>query len=150
MKRMRIANTTFTVNLVPTRYILTRYPRSYLQHCLRSTNETVTCTAPKLFLYFGETLKHEASGRAFQRVSNLRRRNIRGSTEKEMHMICLHIERAYRPGIGFADAVDFPFYKRRELAGQNLLAVFGTPDKVIGQFVGDALGVLCMHPYTSI
>jgi hypothetical protein len=62
-------------------------------------------------------------------------------------MLCLHIESAYRPGIGFADAVDFPFHKRRKLARQNLFAIFGTPDKVIGQLVGDVFGVLCLHTH---
>ena len=102
-------------------------------------------TAPKLFLYFGKTLQHEASGRAIQRVSNLRGSHRWGSTEKEMHMICLHIESADRPGSGFADAADFLFDKCSKFTYQNLFPIFRTPDKVIGQFIGDVFGVLCIH-----
>jgi hypothetical protein len=65
---------------------------------------------------------------------------------KEMHMIGLDIERPYRPGVGFTDAANFLFHKRSKLANQNLLAVFGTPDKVISQFIGDVFGVLCSNP----
>ena len=64
---------------------------------------------------------------------------------KEMHMIGLDIERPYRPGVGFTDAANFLFHKRSKLANQNLLAVFGTSDKVISQFIGDVFGVLCIH-----
>ena len=39
-------------------------------------------TAPKLFLYFGKTLKHFAGGRAFQRVSNLRANHRWGRLRK--------------------------------------------------------------------
>jgi len=49
-----------------------------------------------------------------------------------MDMICLKIERAYGPGVGFTDAADFLFHKRGELTNQNLLAVCATSDKVIG------------------
>ena len=68
-----------------------------------------------------------------------------GETEKEMHMICLHIESAYRPGIGLADAADFLFDKCSKFTHQNLFPIFRTPDKVIGQFIGDVFGVLCIH-----
>ena len=64
---------------------------------------------------------------------------------KEMHMIGLDIERPYRPGVGFADAANCLFHKRSKLANQNLLAVFGTSDKVISQFIGDVFGVLYIH-----
>ena len=64
-----------------------------------------------------------------------------------MDMICLRIERPYRPGIGFTDTADFLFDKRRKFANENLFAVFGTPDKVIGQFIGDVFGVLCIHTH---
>jgi hypothetical protein len=42
---------------------------------------------------------------------------------KEMHMICLHIESAYRPGIGFADAADFLFDKWSKFTHQNLFPI---------------------------
>ena len=64
---------------------------------------------------------------------------------KEMHMIGLDIERPYRPGVGFTDAANCLFHTRSKLANQNLLAVFGTPDKVISQLIGDVFGVLCIH-----
>ena len=60
-------------------------------------------------------------------------------------MIGLDIERPYRPGVGFADAANCLFHKRSKLANQNLLAVCGTPDKVISQLIGDVFGVLCIH-----
>lgn len=62
-----------------------------------------------------------------------------------MDMICLPISRAYRPGIGFADAAAFLFDKRSDLANQNLLAILGTPDKMIAQLARDVFGVLCIH-----
>ena len=64
-----------------------------------------------------------------------------------MHMIFLHIEHAYRPGIGFADSANFLFHKSSKLADQNLLTIFRAQDKVIGQFVGDVFGVLCIHTH---
>ena len=82
-----------------------------------------------MFLDCREVLKHFTGGRTFQRVSDLRRCDRRGSIEKEMHMILLNIERAYRPGIRFADAADFLPNKRSQLANQNLFAVFGTQTK---------------------
>ena len=60
-------------------------------------------------------------------------------------MIFLDIESTYRPGVGFADATDFLFNKRRTFPHQNLLPVLGTPDQMIGQFVGDVFGVLRIH-----
>jgi hypothetical protein len=57
----------------------------------------------------------------------------------------MHIERASGPGVGFTDAADFLFNKRGELTNQNLLAVFGTPDKVLGQFRRDMCGMLRIH-----
>jgi hypothetical protein len=48
-----------------------------------------------------------------------------------MHMIFLPTSRAYDPDVGFTDATDFLFHKRGKLANENLLAVFGTSDKVI-------------------
>jgi hypothetical protein len=62
-----------------------------------------------------------------------------------MDMIFLYIERTYRPGVGFADATDFLLDKRGDLASQDVFPVLGTPDKVIGSFVGDVFGVLCIH-----
>ena len=63
-----------------------------------------------------------------------------------MDMIVLNIESAYRPGVGEADAANFLFDKRSKLADQNLLTIFETPDKVIGQCVGDVFGLLRFHP----
>jgi len=37
------------------------------------------------------------------------------------------------------------FDKRSNLSDEKLLAIFGTPDKMIGQFVGDVFGVLHIH-----
>jgi excisionase family DNA binding protein len=65
--------------------------------------------------------------------------------EKEMHMIFPHIERAYRPGVDSTDAADFLFDKRCNLPGQDAFPIFGTPDKVISQFVGGMFGVLGIH-----
>jgi len=62
-----------------------------------------------------------------------------------MDMIGLHVERAYRPGVGFTNAANFPFEKRCQLPNQNLFAVFGAPDKVVSQLVGDVFGVLRIH-----
>jgi hypothetical protein len=62
-----------------------------------------------------------------------------------MDMIFLNIKSASRPGMRFADATDFLFDKRSKLANQKLLPLFRTPDQVIGQFVGDMFGVLCIH-----
>lgn len=60
-------------------------------------------------------------------------------------MIGLHIERTYRPGVGFTDATDFLFEKRGEFPDQNLFPVFGAPDKMVSQLVGDVFGVLYIH-----
>ncbi len=60
-------------------------------------------------------------------------------------MIWLHVERAYRPGVSFTDAANFPFDKRRQLPNKNLFAVFGTPDKMVSQLVSDVFGVQCIH-----
>ena len=65
-----------------------------------------------------------------------------------MDMICLHVESAYRPSIGFTDATNFLFEKRCKLPDQNLFTVFGAPDKVIGQFIHDVFGVLRIHTPT--
>ena len=62
-----------------------------------------------------------------------------------MHVINLHIECAYRPGVRFTETTDFLFYKRRKFADENLLAVFRTPDEVRGQLVGDMFGVLRIY-----
>jgi hypothetical protein len=43
--------------------------------------------------------------------------------EKEMHMIGLLVERAYDPGVCFADAADFLFNECSKLAYQNFFAV---------------------------
>jgi len=49
-----------------------------------------------------------------------------------MHVICLHIERAYRPGVRFADTTDFLLDKGRKFSYQNLFPIFWASDKVIG------------------
>jgi len=70
-----------------------------------------------------------------------------GATSKEMHMIFLDIESAYRPRVGFTDAADFLLDKRGKLANQESFTVLGTPDKVITQLVRDVFGVLCLHTH---
>jgi len=60
-------------------------------------------------------------------------------------MIFLHIKRTYRPGVRFAETTDFLFDKQSKLANQNLFPLLGAPDKVIGQFIRDVFGVLCIH-----
>jgi hypothetical protein len=72
-------------------------------------------------------LKHVTGGGFFQGMRNLRGSNRWGATSKEMRMI-------------------FLFHKCRNLSGQEMFPVLGTPDKVIGSFVGDVFGVLCLHP----
>jgi hypothetical protein len=62
-----------------------------------------------------------------------------------MDMIFLHIERTYRPAVGFTDAAEFLLDKRGKLARQNLLAVLGAPDKVVSYLVGNMFGMLCIH-----
>jgi len=62
-----------------------------------------------------------------------------------MHMIFLHVKRTYRPGVRFAETTDFLFDKQSKLANQNLFPLLGAPDKVIGQFIRDVFGVLCIH-----
>ena len=42
-------------------------------------------------------------------------------------------------------AANFPFDKRCQLPNQNLFTVFGTPDKMVSQLVGDMFGVLRIH-----
>ncbi len=64
-----------------------------------------------------------------------------------MHMIGLHVERAYRPGIGFTNAADFPVKKRCQFPNENLLPIFRTPDKMVAELVRDMLGMLCIHAY---
>jgi len=62
-----------------------------------------------------------------------------------MHVIFLDSESASRPGVRFANPVPFLFHKCCNLSGQVVFPVLGTPDKVIGSFVGDVFGVLCLH-----
>ena len=52
-------------------------------------------------------MKDLVGGDALQRVCNLYGRNGRRRVEKEMHMIGLHLERAYGPGVCFTDAAGF-------------------------------------------
>jgi hypothetical protein len=75
----------------------------------------------------------------------VREKHLEERLAKEMHVIFLHIERPYRPGVRFADTTEFLLHKGREFPNQNLFAVCGSPDKVIGSLVGDMCGVLCIH-----
>lgn len=97
------------------------------------------------FLTRREVLKDLAGDDALQRVCNLYWRNGRRRVEKEMHLIGLHVERAYDPGVRFADAADFLFNECSKLAYQHLFAVLRTPNKRIGELVGDMFGVLRIH-----
>lgn len=47
-------------------------------------------------------------------------------------MVRLDVHCSDGPALFRADATDFLFKKRRQFPNQNLFAVFGTPDKVIG------------------
>ena len=62
-------------------------------------------------------------------------------------MIFLNVESASRPGVGFADPAKFLFDKRSNVPGQDVFALLGTPDKVIGSFVGDVFDVLRLHTH---
>ena len=90
-------------------------------------------------------MKNLAGGEALQSMCNLYGLNGQRRVEKEMYMIGLHIERAYGPGVCFIDAADFLFNECSKLAYQNLFAVLWTPDKMIGELVGDRFGVLRIH-----
>jgi hypothetical protein len=72
------------------------------------------------------------SGPTLKRVNDLCGSNGRRSIGKEMHMIRPPIECTYCPGVRLADTADFLFDQGSQLANQNLFAVCGTPDKVIG------------------
>ena len=60
-------------------------------------------------------------------------------------MVWLDIERAYRPGLLSTDSAYLLLDKRRKIPDQNIFAVFGAPDKVVSQLVGDVFGVQCIH-----
>ena len=62
-----------------------------------------------------------------------------------MHMVGLDVHCSNEPGILSTDATNLLFKKRGNLADQNLFAVFGAPDKVIGQLIRDVFGVLRIH-----
>jgi hypothetical protein len=62
-----------------------------------------------------------------------------------MHMVFLHVERAYRPAVRCADATDFLFDKRGKLAYQKLFPIFGAPDKIVSKLIGDVFGMLYIH-----
>jgi hypothetical protein len=98
-----------------------------------------------VFLDCREVLKHVTGGRTFQRVSDLRGGDRWGNIEIEMHVSLLNIERASRPSVGFTDTADFLFDKGSKPTNQVLFAVFGTPDKVLGELICDVFGVLCIH-----
>ncbi|HXZ03253.1 MAG TPA: hypothetical protein VEH81_00390, partial [Ktedonobacteraceae bacterium] len=56
-----------------------------------------------------------------------------------------HIKRTCRPGVREAGTTDFLFDKQSKLANQYRFPMLGAPDKVIGQFIRDVFGVLCIH-----
>ena len=62
-----------------------------------------------------------------------------------MHVIGLDVHRSSGPGVIRTDATNLLFDEHGDLAHKNLLAVFGTSDKVISQFIGDVFGVLYIH-----
>jgi hypothetical protein len=65
-------------------------------------------------------------------VQSVREKHSEARLAKEVHMIGLDTERAYRPGVRFTDMADFLFEKRCQFPNQYLFAVFGTPDEVVG------------------
>lgn len=67
-----------------------------------------------------------------------------------MHVIGLNVQRANGPGISLAYPAEFCFHKRGQLANEELLAVFGAPDKMVRKFVGDMFAMLCIHTCHSI
>ncbi len=62
-----------------------------------------------------------------------------------MHMVGLDVHCSNVPGILGTDATNLLFKKRGDLAHEKLLAILWTPDKMVGQFVGDMFGVLYIH-----
>jgi hypothetical protein len=62
-----------------------------------------------------------------------------------MHMIFLHIERIYRPGVRFANVTDFLFAKRCNPTCEDTFSIVRTPHKVVCQLVGEVFGLLCIH-----
>ena len=60
-------------------------------------------------------------------------------------MVRLDVQSANGPALFSTDTTNLLFKKRGELADQNLFAVVGTPDKVIGQLVGNMFGMLRIH-----
>jgi hypothetical protein len=78
---------------------------------------------------------------------HVREKQSEARLAKEMHMISLDTERSYRPDVRFTDTADFLVEKRCQLPNQNLCAVCGTPDKMVGYFVGDMFALLCIHTH---
>ena len=62
-----------------------------------------------------------------------------------MHVVRLDVHRPNGPSILGTVAANLLLKKRGNLAHENLFPVFGTPDKVVSQFVGNMFGVLCIH-----
>lgn len=60
-------------------------------------------------------------------------------------MVRLDVHCSNGPGILGADTANFLFKKRGDLANKNLLAVFGTPDKMVSQLIRHVFGVLRIH-----
>jgi hypothetical protein len=63
----------------------------------------------------------------------------------DRHVVGLDVHRSNGPDILDTDATNLLCKKRGNLADQNLFAVFGTPDKMVGQLLRDMFGVLRIH-----
>ena len=62
-----------------------------------------------------------------------------------MHVIGLDVHRSSGPGVIRTDASNRLFDERGDLAHKNLLAVFGTPDKMVAELIRNLFGVLRIH-----
>lgn len=65
-----------------------------------------------------------------------------------MHMIFLDVERTNGPGVRFTDTTNLLFDKWSDLPNENLLALLGTPDKMIAQLYVTCL-VCCASIHNS-
>jgi hypothetical protein len=64
-----------------------------------------------------------------------------------MHMILLNIQSTKQLAIGFTQPADFLLHKHSDRALQDALAVLGTTDKMVSEFVDDVFQMLCFHPH---
>ena len=62
-----------------------------------------------------------------------------------MHVVRLDIQRPNSPALFRADTADFLVENRRQFPNKNLLAIFGTLDKMVSELIRDVFGVLCIH-----